>query len=395
MSKPPLTNTWHYPTKIWFGPGRIADLAAGCAEIGISRPLIVSDPFFSALPAMTKLRADLTAAGIESEVFDQLQGNPTSRNLDDGIVAYRAGNHDSVIAIGGGSALDVGKTVAFMIAQSRPVWDFEDIGDYWRRANAEGIAPIIAIPTTSGTGSEVGRATVITNDETHEKKIIFHPQMLPQLVIADPALTIGLPPLLTAGTGMDALAHNLEAYFAPGYHPMADAIAIEGMRLVKDWLPVAFAEGSNVEARAHVMAAASMGATAFQKGLGAIHSLAHPMGSVYGFHHGLTNAVLMPYVLDFNRDAIGAKADHLALCLGLAEAGKSGVDQLLKWVLELRATLKIPETIAELGAKPEDFRKIAEMSVNDPTAGTNPIPLTVEGSLQMLQAAYAGSLPAL
>lgn len=393
MTEDVLSNTWHYPTKIWFGPGRIAELAAGCAEVGLRRPLIVSDPFFSALPEMVRLRDSLTAAGIDSGIFDRLQGNPTLRNLDDGISAFRAGGHDGVIAIGGGSALDVGKTIAFMAVQTRPVWDFEDIGDRWRSANADGIAPIIAVPTTSGTGSEVGRATVITNDATHEKKIIFHPSMLPQLVIADPELTIGLPTGLTAGTGMDALSHNIEAYFAPGYHPMADGIAIEGCRLISEWLPVAFKDGADIVARTHVMAAASMGATAFQKGLGAIHSLSHPLGSVYGFHHGLTNAVLIPYVLDFNRDAIGVKADRLALCLGLPDNGKPGVDRLIEWVLALRNTLEIPETIAELGADPADFDRVAGLAIIDPTAGTNPRPLTAEGAQQILRAAYDGTLP--
>lgn len=392
MSDPVLVSNWNYPTRIWFGPGRIADLAAGCGEIGIERPLIVSDPFFSSLPVMAEIRASLASHGIESGLFDRLQGNPTSKNLDDGIAAFRAGGHDSVIAIGGGSALDVGKTVAFMVAQTRPVWEFEDIGTLWRAARTDGIAPIIAVPTTSGTGSEVGRATVITNDATHEKKIIFHPQMLPRLVIADPGLTLGLPPVLTAGTGMDALAHNLEAYCAPSYHPMADAIAIEGMRLLKLWLPVAVAEGGNIEARAHVMAAASMGGTSFQKGLGAIHALSHPIGSVYGFHHGLTNAVLMPYVIDFNRAAIEDKMGHLARCLGLPDDAASGTDRVLRWVLALRRETGIPHTLSEFGVKREDFGRIADASLTDPTAGTNPVPLTREGSLQMLEAAYSGSI---
>lgn len=386
-----LIANWNYPTRIWFGPGRIAELATACAEIGMTRPLIVSDPYFSSLTVMTTLRASLAAAGIKTGLFDRLQGNPTEANLNDGIAAYKAGQHDSVIAIGGGSALDVGKTVAFMVAQTLPFWEFEDIGTLWRKANTEGIAPIIAIPTTSGTGSEVGRATVISVGATHEKKIIFHPQMLPRLVIADPGLTLDLPPALTAGTGMDALAHNLEAYCAPSYHPMADGIAVEGLRLLKLWLPVAVAEGQNIEARSQVMAAASMGGTSFQKGLGAIHALSHPIGSIYGFHHGLTNAVLMPYVIDFNRVAIGEKMDHLARTLDLPSADKPGTDRVLDWLLELRKQIGIPHRLADLGVRPSDLDRIVQASLTDPTAGTNPVELTLDGSRQILRAAMAGA----
>ncbi|MCK5745182.1 MAG: iron-containing alcohol dehydrogenase, partial [Oricola sp.] len=337
------------------------------------------------------LRTALSTAGITTGLFDRLQGNPTAKNLEDGIAAFREGGHDSVIAIGGGSALDIGKTIAFMAGQTRPVWDFEDVGDCWRRADSEAIAPVIAIPTTSGTGSEVGRATVIADDRTHEKKIIFHPLMMPRIVIADPALTIGLPEPMTVGTGMDALAHNLEAFCALSYHPMADAIAVDGIRLLQRWLPVAAKDGENVEARAHVMAAASMGGTSFQKGLGAIHSLSHPIGSILGLHHGMTNAVLLPYVIDYNRPAIGEKMEHLAYAMRLDGAG-SGVDRFIAWATEFRKQLGVPHTLAEFDVRPEHFGKIAKMSVSDPTAGTNPVALTVEGSTQILQAAYEGKL---
>ena len=387
-----LRANWNYPTTVWFGPGRIADLPAACAEVPMRRPLIVTDPLFSGLQVMADIRAALTEAGIASGIFDKLQGNPTSRNLDDGIAAYRAGNHDGVIALGGGSALDVGKTIAFMVAQTRPVWDFEDIGSLWRAANAEGIAPIIAVPTTSGTGSEVGRATVITNDATHEKKIIFHPRMMPRIVIADPALTLGLPPAMTAGTGMDALAHNLEALCAPMYHPMADAIAIEGIRLLKLWLPVAVADGSHLGARAQVMTAASMGGTSFQKGLGAIHSLSHPIGSIYGCHHGMTNAVLMPYVLDWNRQVIGEKMDHLARCLDLPSPGRDGTARVIDWLLDLRRDIGVPHTLAEFGIRPEDFPRIAAAAVKDPTAGSNPRPFNERDMHAVLLAAHQGRL---
>jgi len=384
---------WSYPTTIWFGAGRMRDLADACAEAGMSRPLIVADPFLSGQPVMEEALGQLQRRGLKPAVFDRLQGNPTSQNLDDGIAAFRSGGHDGVIAIGGGSALDVGKTVAFMVAQKRPVWDFEDIGDYWRRADEQGIAPIIAIPTTAGTGSEVGRATVITNEVTHEKKIIFHPKMMPRVVIADPELTIGLPPALTAGTGMDALAHNLEAYFSPTLHPMADAIAVEGTRLLRSHLVGAFRQGSDIEARANVMIAAMMGAVSFQKGLGAIHSLSHPIGAIYGSHHGLTNGVLMPYVLASNREAISDKARHLVRCIGLECDGAGeprGFDALLHWVLQLRSELRIPHTLGELGVHRGDFARIADMAVRDPTAGTNPVPLTVESCIRILEAAYDG-----
>lgn len=385
-----LTSNWNYPTRIWFGPGRIKDLGAACQDVGMRNPLIVSDPYFSGLPVMDELRSALAKVDVASKVFDRLQGNPTSVHLDDGIAAFRAGDHDGVIAIGGGSALDVGKTIAFMIAQSRPVWEFEDVGTLWRNAETSGIAPIIAVPTTSGTGSEVGRATVITNSATHEKKIIFHPQMLPRIVIADPELTVDLPAIFTVGTGMDALAHNLEAYCAPSYHPMADAIAVEGLRLLKQFLPVAAKDGTNLEARAHVMSAAMMGGTAFQKGLGAVHALSHPIGSIYGFHHGLTNAVLLPYVIDFNRSANESKMEHLARCLDLDGQTQSGTDRVLQWVLALREELGVAHTLKEFGVRQEDFTKIAIASLSDPTAGTNPVELTQDGSLAILNAAYEG-----
>ncbi len=398
MTGATLNSNWNFPTRIWFGAGRIRELADACRELDIQRPLLVTDPGLSALPMIANAENALRASGLAVAVFDKVQGNPTSANLADGLAAFRAGNHDGVIAFGGGSALDVGKTVAFMAAQTRPVWDFEDIGDYWRRATTEGIAPIIAVPTTSGTGSEVGRATVITDDETHQKKIIFHPLMLPRIAIADPELTIGLPPGLTAGTGMDALAHCLEAYCVPGYHPMADAIAVEGIRLVRDWLPKAVHDGRNIEARGQMMTAAAMGATAFQKGLGAIHAISHPIGSVFGCHHGLTNAVAMPYVIAFNRNAIGAKMQHLATYLDLGtgspELGaEQSVDAVMDWILALRREIGIPHTIAELGVKRDRFSDIAAMALVDPTAGSNPVELTLPGILSLLEAMHEGILP--
>ena len=309
-----------------------------------------------------------------------MRGNPVGQNVADGVEAYRVGGHDGIVAFGGGSALDAGKAVALMAGQVRPIWDFEDVGDNWTRADADAIAPIVAVPTTAGTGSEVGRASVITNEDTHEKKIIFHPRMLPGQVIADPGLTTGLPPHLTAATGMDALAHNLEAYCAPTYHPMAEGIAVEGMRLVKDWLPTAVRDGANLEARAHMLAAASMGSTSFQKGLGAIHSLSHPLGALYDTHHGLTNAVVMPYVLAFNRPAIEDKLVRLARWLGLADASFDG---FLAWILELRREVGIAHTLAEIGVDGARAGEVARMAAADPTAATNPVPLEA-GPLERL-----------
>ena len=388
MSK--LVSKWNYPTTVRFGAGRISELAEACLASGIKKPLFVTDPGLAKMQIVAGALAGLKAAGVKYGLFHDVQPNPVAANVEAGIKAVRAGKHDGVIAFGGGSALDVGKVIAFMAGQTRPMWDFEDVGDWWTRADPNGILPVIAVPTTAGTGSEVGRAGVITNEETHTKKVIFHPKMMPVMVIADPALSVGMPPFITAGTGMDALAHCLEAYCAPGYHPMADGIALEGMRLVLENLPKAFANGKDLTARAHMMSAAAMGATAFQKGLGAIHSLSHPIGSLYHTHHGMTNAVFMPYVLDFNRSAIGARIEPAARYLGI----KGGFDGFRKAVIKLRKELKVPHTLSGLvkGFDPDKKRKslICDMAIVDPTAGGNPVKLTKKGALEILEAAMAG-----
>ena len=384
-----LRGNWNYPTHIRFGVGRIAELPDACHSLGFKRPLLITDPGLAALPMIREAVAANEAAGLPTGTFSDIKGNPVSRNVEDGLAAYRAGRHDGIIAFGGGSALDAAKTVALMVGQKRPMWDFEDVGDNWQRVDPAGIVPVIAVPTTSGTGSEVGRASVITNEETHTKKIIFHPKMLPAIVIADPALTAGLPPKITAATGMDALAHCLEAYCAPGYHPMAEGIAVEGMRLVKENLPSAVADGRNLAARANMMAAASMGATAFQKGLGAIHALSHPVGALYDTHHGLTNAVVMPYVLEFNRAAIDAKLTRLAAWLGLPSPGYRAV---LDWVLALRRQIGIPHTLKELGVGSDRLELLSEMAAVDPTAGGNPIPIGVPELRKMFVASIEGRL---
>ena len=386
-----LRGNWSYPTKIRFGVGRIAELPAACKELSFKRPLFVTDPGLANLPMVQNAIASLKAAGLATALYSDIRSNPVAKNVEDGIKVFRDGKHDGVIAFGGGSALDAAKTIAFMAGQKRPMWDFEDIGDNYLRADIAGIVPSIAIPTTSGTGSEVGRASVVTNEETHTKKIIFHPLMLPSIVIEDPELTVGLPPKITAATGMDALAHCLEAYCAPGYHPMADGIAIEGVRLVKNWLPVAVKDGKNLAARANMMVAASMGATAFQKGLGAIHSLSHPVGAIYDTHHGLTNAVVMPYVLEFNRQAIEEKMTRLAAYIGLPNPGFKSV---MDWVLALRKEIGIPHTLKDIGVGMEKLDLLSEMAAVDPTVGTNPIPIGVPELKKMFVASIEGRLAA-
>jgi alcohol dehydrogenase class IV len=331
------------------------------------------------------------AAGVPTGLFSNVQGNPTGKNVEDGIAAYKAGGHDGVIAFGGGSALDAAKAVALMIGQKRPIWDYEDIGDWWTRVDPDGIATIIAVPTTSGTGSEVGRASVITDQDNHVKKIIFHPKMLPAIVIDDPELTVGLPAHVTAATGMDALSHCLEAYCAPGYHPLADGIALEGMRLIQEALPAAVKDGKNLVARANMMAAASMGATAFQKGLGGMHAIAHPLGALYNTHHGLTNAVIMPYVLEFNRKAIDERMMRLARFLGLPNPGFGAVQ---KWILDLRAEIKIPHTLKEIGVDDKRVDEVAKMAEADPSAGGNPIKVGAKELGQIFVAGLNGTLAA-
>jgi alcohol dehydrogenase class IV len=380
---------WNYPTKVKFGAGRIAELPDACKDLGIKRPLIVTDPGLAALPMIRDAVAACEKAGLGVAVFSDIKSNPNGKNVDDGLKVLRAGKHDGVVAFGGGSALDAGKAIALMAGQKRPIWDFEDVGDNWLRVDPAGVAPIIAVPTTSGTGSEVGRVSVITKEDTHQKKLIFHPKVQPSIVIDDPALTIGLPPKITAATGMDALAHCFEAYCAPGYHPMADGVALEGMRLIKEWLPIAVKDGKNLEARSHMMAAATMGATAFQKGLGAIHSLSHPVGAVYDTHHGLTNAVVMPYVMQFNRQAIEEKMTRLAAYLGLKNPGYQAV---LDWVLALRKEIGIPHTLKDIGVGTDKLDSLSQEAFNDPSTGGNPVPAGVPEMKQMFIASIEGRL---
>ncbi len=359
----------NFPTAIKFGAGRIAELAHLCREAGMQRPLLVTDPGLAAMPMVKQILADLDKANLRVGLFCEVRPNPVEQNVKDGVAAFKAGRHDGVIALGGGSGLDVGKLVALMQCQTRSIFDFEDIGDWWTRANTKGIAPIIAVPTTAGTGSEVGRAGVITHPATHEKKIIFHPQLMPHFALLDPELTVGLPVKLTAATGMDALAHNLEAYCAPFYNPLAAGVALEGMRLVKENLVIAVKKPRDIEARGNMLMASAMGATAFQRGLGAIHALSHPFGGLYDAHHGLLNGIIMPYVLIANRKKIDDAIERAAHYLGI----KGGFDGFVKWVVKLRKDIGIPHALKEIGIDDKRLGEVAAMAIKDPSAGGNPI----------------------
>ena len=376
-----ITANWSYPTAIKFGAGRIKELADHCKALGIKKPLLVTDRGLAPMPITQNALDLLEAAGLGRALFADVDSNPTDINLSAGVQAFKTGGHDGVIAFGGGSGLDLGKCVAFMAGQSRPVWVFVVVGDWWPRASVVGIAPIIAVPTTAGTGSEVGRASVITNSQTHTKKVIFHPKFLPAVTICDPELTVGMPKVITAGTGMDAFAHCLEAYCSPFYHPMSAGIALEGMRLVKDYLPRAYKDGADIEARAHMMSAAAMGAVAFQKGLGAIHSLSHPVGAIYNTHHGMTNAVVMPPVLRFNRAAIEDRIGKAAAYLGIS----GGFDGFYDYVLKLREELGVPDRLSALGVGTDRIDEMAAMAIVDPTAGGNPVELTLDAAKQLFR----------
>jgi alcohol dehydrogenase len=378
-----LKANWNYPTTVWAGPGRIAELPSACTALGIRRPMLVTDEGLREAPMVRRARALVPGCGL----FARVRGNPVAANIDEGLAAYRAGSHDGVIAFGGGSALDAGKVIAFMSGQTRPLWDFEDVGDWWTRADPAGIAPVVAVPTTAGTGSEVGRAGVVVNEETHQKKIIFHPQMMPRVVISDPELTVGLPPAITAATGMDAFVHCFEAFCAPGFHPLADGIALEGMRLIQAYLPRACEHGTDLEARSRMLAAASMGATAFQKGLGGVHAIAHPVGAHFNTHHGLTNAVLLPYVITYNRPAIESKVAVIARVLDLKG---EPFGAFFDWVLAFRRRLRIPQTLADIGVPATSAELIGREAALDPSASGNPQPADAAAYARIFRAAVEG-----
>lgn len=379
-----MRGNWNYPTSIRFGPGRIAELAEACTELGITKPLVVTDPDLVSLPPVKKALEALESGGLGVSVFSGVKANPNEQNVSVGVEAFKTGGCDGVVALGGGSPLDAGKAIALMVGQKRPLFDFVDEGVNYKRVIEEKMAPVVAVPTTAGTGSEVGRASIITHSEEKSKLIIFHPKMLPGRVIADPELTLGMPARLTAATGMDALAHNLEAFCSPSFHPMAEGIALQGIKLVAEALVPAYQDGSDLEARSKMLAASLMGSAAFQKGLGAIHSLSHPLGGKYDLHHGMLNAVLMPYVLEFNKPALGEKWTLLTQSLG---------EDPLRWVLRLRQTLGIPNTLTELGVPPEAV-ELASAATADPSAGTNPVPLDDDSHRLLLENALNGVLKA-
>ena len=381
-----MSMNWNYPTSIWFGEKRINEIQKACESLNIKKPLIVTDPGILKTNIVEKINQSLNS---KANIFSDVQSNPTGNNVEQGVLYFNANSNDGVIAVGGGSGMDVGKGIAFMAGQNRPLWDFEDIGDYWTRANSEVIKPIIAVPTTAGTGSETGRAGVYTNEKTHEKKIIFHPKMLPSVVILDPELTVPLPKTLTAFTGMDALAHCLEAYCSNYFHPLSQGIALEGMYMIKQYLIKAYEDGTNLEARGNMLAASSMGSIAFQKGLGAIHSLSHPVGAIYNTHHGLTNAVFMPYVLKKNRKAIEEKIIALSKYLNLKE---TSFDGFMKWILDLREKLLIPHTLKELINDNSKFEQMSVMAKDDPSTGGNPIKLESSDFLDLYMNSYNGNL---
>lgn len=380
---------WNYPTAMSVGENSLSQIGQACQQAGITKALLVTDPGLAELPMVATTVSLCREAGVGCEIFSRVQGNPTGENVEDGLQVYRQGDFDGVIAFGGGSSLDAAKAIALMAGQSLPLWAFEDVGDNWLQADEAGIAPVIAIPTTAGTGSEVGRASVITDTQNHVKKIIFHPKMLPVKVLLDPQVTTGLPPHITAATGMDALSHNLEAFCATSYHPMAEGIALEGIRLIKDYLPVAVTQGDNLEARTQMLVASSMGATAFQRGLGGMHAIAHTLGALYDKHHGLLNAILMPYVLEANRSVIEDKITNLARYLNL---DNPGFDAFMTWILNLRAELNIPHTLAEIDITIEEAQRVGEMAVADPSAGGNPIQFSAAEYSRIFTDAVMGRL---
>ena len=384
-----MKTNWNYPTSLWVGENRVKDLTLACQNLKIKKPLFVTDKDLINLPIVKNIISELENSFNQINVFSNFSGNPIGENVDEGVIAFKKFQCDGVIAFGGGSGLDVGKAIAFMSGQSRKIWDFEDIGDYWKRADQKNIAPIIAVPTTAGTGSETGRASAIINSKTKVKKIIFHPKFLPSIVILDPTLTVDLSPRLTAATGMDALAHNLEAFCAPGFHPMADGIALEGMKLVKNSLLKAVNNGKDLEARLDMLAAASMGSTAFQKGLGAIHSLSHPVNAQFNVHHGLSNAIFMPYVLTFNKSSIEKKIISICDYLDLNKSFES----FLEWILHLRKKLSIPHKISDIvDEKKVNLEELSKMAYEDPSTPTNPKKLSISDIKEMYEHSFSGDL---
>ena len=384
-----MNANWNYPTSICVGESRLSELGMCCLKLNMRNPLLVTDPGLAELPTVKEALSACASEGLSCSVFSDVQPNPTGTNVEQGVGVFKEGEHDGVIAFGGGSALDAGKAIALMAGQTISIWDLEDVGDNWTRADAKGIAPVVAVPTTAGTGSEVGRVSVILDEPNQVKRLIFHPDIVPAIVILDPVVTAGLPPFLTAATGMDALSHSLEAWCSPAYHPMAEGIAAEGIRLVREYLPVAVADGTNLEARTQMLVASTLGATAFQRGLGAMHALSHPLGALYNAHHGTLNAVLMPYVLVENRMVIEEHICQLARSIGIDDPGFSS---FLDWVLQLRETLDIPQNLEALGIDDAQAERVGMMAEADPSSGTNPILFSADQYQSLFLKALKGNL---
>ncbi len=384
-----MKTNWNYPTSMWVGENRIKDLPEACKNLNISSPLFVTDKDLINLDMTKNIIFEVRKKFSTLFIFSNFSGNPIGENVEEGVFEFKKNKCDGVIAFGGGSGLDVGKAIAFMSGQTRPIWDFEDVGDYWKRANEKNIAPIIAIPTTAGTGSETGRASAIINKESRVKKIIFHPKLLPSIVILDPVLTVDLSSRLTAATGMDALAHNLEAFCAPGFHPMADGIALEGMRLIKKSLLIAVKNGNDLNARLDLLVAASMGSTAFQKGLGAIHSLSHPVNAQFDIHHGLSNAIFMPYVLTFNKSLLENRITSICDYLNIDK----NFESFLNWILDLRKKLNIPHKLSDvMDTKKVNLNKLSKMAFEDPSTQTNPKKMTIDDMKILYEHSISGKL---
>jgi alcohol dehydrogenase class IV len=369
-----------FPTTIHFGPGARRLVDDHLKQHGIARPLIVTDRGLATLPILADFRSLL--AGLAVEVYAGVHGNPTKGQVDGGAAAFKAHRADCVIGFGGGAALDVAKAVALMAVHEGDVleyaWDHPNV-----RPIVNALPHFIALPTTSGTGSEVGRSSVISHDETHVKKFVFSPALLAKAVFADPELTLALPPAVTAATGLDALTHNVESYLSPAYHPLCDGIALEGARIAARALATAVREPGDLPARSDMMMSSLMGAVAFQKDLGAVHSCAHALGTVADMHHGLANGIMIDHVMRFNADAAGAKMAELARVCG---AGVSAAD-FVSWLGKLKAEVGIPATLAARGVTAAHIPALVEVAVKDTCHQTNPKPCTAEDFRRIFAAA--------
>jgi alcohol dehydrogenase class IV len=387
---------WNYPTEIFCGAGALDTLAERCLLLGMRNPLLVTDPGMLPLEPLALLKAHLQQADITFAVFSDIASNPSMADVARGVATFNAGKHDSLIALGGGSAMDAAKGISLSAVDPEGLVRFEwsqiiahypSLADFPRL----GLPKLIALPTTAGTGSELGREAVLTQSEQNIKRVISHPELLPATVILDPVLTRGLPGALTAATGMDALTHHIEAFCSPLYHPMSSGIAVEGIRLIQQHLTDAHVDGQNIVAREGMLVASAMAAVAFQKGLGGVHALAHPLGARYHKHHGLLNAILLPYVLIANQQAISEDITRLARYLELKQPDFAG---FLDWVLGLRKQLGIPHSLGEIGLDAEAAVWVGEQALADiSSSDTNACVLDAAAYSQIFRNAVEGVLP--